>query len=94
LRTGYYRDENGRIHSPDGKFATEDAAKRTGWEKFGDKTIGLNKWQEAGEHGKKRKDALDELKKLEKGSDKYNKKLKEVLDEGKKQWDAYGKAVG
>ena len=77
----------------DKKSENKEGVKRTGWQKLGDKTIGLNKWQEAGEHGKKRKRALDELKELEKEPDKYNKKQKEVLDEGKKQWDAYGKAV-
>jgi hypothetical protein len=51
LRTGYTRDKNGKLHGPDGKFAKEADGKRTKLEKFGDKTIGLSKWQKGNKHG-------------------------------------------
>jgi hypothetical protein len=71
LRTGYYRDKNGRIHRPDGKFAKEKDAKRTVKEIIADKTIGLSKWQEARQHGKNRKKELEELNKLKEGTKEY-----------------------
>ena len=90
MRTGYSRDKNNRVHGPDGKFTTETEAKRTGWEKFGDKTIGLNKYQEAGKYGKERQKALDDLKKAKKGSEEYEGAQKRALENGEKQWKAYG----
>ena len=53
LQEGYTRDKNGRVHRADGSFAARGEGlveERTGWKKFGDKTIGLDKWQAGRTH--------------------------------------------
>ena len=72
---------------------SKDDVKRTGWQKFGDKTIGLDKWQESSRHNENRKKELKELQKLTKGTKEYEEQQNKVLAEGKKQWAAYGEAI-